>query len=67
MGDVLAVKIVQAGCHLTKPQSRLLLRHHAVVLHEIQKIAVVGIAHEDEDTRPALQDAVHLRSTGRCD
>lgn len=65
VGDVLAVQVVQAGRHLTKPQSRLLFRHYAVVLHEVQEIAIVGVAHENEDARTALQDAVHLRLTGR--
>jgi len=54
MGDILAVQVVQAGRHLTKPQSRLLFRHYAVVLHEIQKIAIIGIAHENEDARTTL-------------
>jgi len=61
MGDILTVQIMQARRHLTKPESRLLLRHHAVVLDEIQQIAVVGVAHEDEDARTALQDTMYLR------
>lgn len=61
MRDVLIMQVVQAGRHLTKPQSRLLFRHDAVVLHKIKQIAVVGVAHEDEDARATLQNAMHLR------
>lgn len=68
MSDVLAVQVMEAGRHLTKPKTRLLLWYHAIVLYEVEQIAVVGIAHEDKDAWTALQDTVHLHPpTDQCD
>lgn len=62
VGDVLAVQVVQARGHLAEPQPRLLLRHYAVIPHEVEQVAVVGVAHEDENTWTALQDTMYLRT-----
>lgn len=54
VGDVLAVQVMQARGHLAEPQPWLLLRHYAVVPHEVEQIAIVGVAHEDENAWAAL-------------